>query len=198
MLPDYLEDICEKWALVGSRVVCNPPPTDTDQDILVLVNRDNLSLMMSELRANRWIEQGGYGTMTDFDSWKKVEGGELLNIILTYKEDWFDLFMQATEICRENNYLKKEDRIKCFDKVMGREEKKSKAAKRYEKYQALVAKYAAQNNQHAQEYYQTTIQGPQGNLGLWGQGISSNGISASLFGSSFLNSATITHSEDTW
>ena len=30
-----------KWELVGSRVTCNPPPVDTDQDVLVYVDADD-------------------------------------------------------------------------------------------------------------------------------------------------------------
>lgn len=33
-----LQGKCLKYELVGSRVTCNPAPTDTDQDVLVLTN----------------------------------------------------------------------------------------------------------------------------------------------------------------
>jgi hypothetical protein len=53
-LPAYLENLVELWEPVGSRVTCNPPPTDTDQDILVLLPKENLEVFNQELYANKW------------------------------------------------------------------------------------------------------------------------------------------------
>lgn len=36
MIADLLKGKCLKYELVGSRVTCDPAPTDTDQDVLVL------------------------------------------------------------------------------------------------------------------------------------------------------------------
>lgn len=148
MLPDYIEQLCEKWALVGSRVTCNPPPTDTDQDILVLFQPKQMDEAIDELDANKWVREGEYGSAAEFISYRRGE----INLVLTDEEEWFDLFLKATELCTEANFLKKEDRIKCFDKVFGREEKKSKATSFQEMYQKLLQdKLAMQqaNNQGA-------------------------------------------------
>lgn len=57
--PKYLDDLCEAWEPVGSRVTCSPPPTDTDQDFLVLVAKDKLSVFTEELTVNKWTKEGG-------------------------------------------------------------------------------------------------------------------------------------------
>lgn len=54
MLPNYLEDLCETWEPVGSRVTCNPPPMDTDQDILVLLTKEQWPVFLEELELNKW------------------------------------------------------------------------------------------------------------------------------------------------
>ncbi len=70
MLPDYLEDLCEMWEPVGSRVTCNPPPTDTDQDILVLIDPSNRKTFLEELVANMWKECSGVKPKKKFQNFK--------------------------------------------------------------------------------------------------------------------------------
>ena len=206
MLPDYIEDLCEKWALVGSRVTCVPPPMDTDQDILVLASIKGYDELEQELRANRWKEDGDYGAMTEFVSYKKQENGDLLNVILTDDPEWFDTFLAATAECAENNYLLKSERIKCFDKHFGRDEKKA-ATKKFDaqsylqKYvqemQAASAQAVAQVQAHA-----GLSQGIQGSYqnGMAAQqaiGASSFGINTNLF-AQFYNSPSSAVGESNW
>jgi hypothetical protein len=77
-LPDYLEILCDNWELVGSRITCNPPPTDTDQDILCLVLPKHLHIFLEELEANKWKQCTGKKDETDdepdikdFDTFKE-------------------------------------------------------------------------------------------------------------------------------
>lgn len=120
MLPDYLEDLVLEWHPVGSRITCNPPPTDTDQDILCLVHPKQ-QMFYDELTANKWELEGEYGNIVDFDSYRKED----TNLIVTEDEEWFRKFMQAHEFCKEQNLLTKEARIKAFDRLMGKKPRKS-------------------------------------------------------------------------
>jgi len=193
MLPDYIEDLCEKWALVGSRVTCVPPPTDTDQDILVLFTPTKMEDAIEELRANRWKQDGDYGSLSEFVSFKSMESGTLINLILTDEPEWFDLFLEATELCRSENYLKKEDRIKCFNKVMGREEKKAKATAKHSKYQAMYQNLVAFNAATAAQDQGLSSPSAGGTgLSQAGSWPSSNHIYSNSFYSSTILSAYLT------
>lgn len=59
MLPNYLDNICETWEPVGSRVTCDPAPTDTDQDILVLLTKEQWPIFLEELQINHWEKCAG-------------------------------------------------------------------------------------------------------------------------------------------
>lgn len=148
MLPEYLTNLCEDWELVGSRVTCNPPPTDTDQDILVLVDKANTSTFLEELKANKWKactgtknerpEEEDFDDPDDYmealekwledndDTYGTLADGAAfaswrlgeLNIILTQDEEWYDSFLVASEACRALNVLDKKKRIEIFQKVV--------------------------------------------------------------------------------
>lgn len=153
-LPDYLEDLCEAWALTGSRVICNPPPTDTDLDILVYCTKQQCPIFQEELLVNGWEESNAYGNLEpmDFLSYKKEENDDLFNIILTDDQKWFDLFLAATASSKEKNLLKKDDRIAEFAKVMGRKPKTTVKlnnvwAKMYNELSQNTAAWATLQNQ---------------------------------------------------
>ena len=195
MLPDYIEDLCEKWALVGSRITCVPPPTDTDQDILVLFTPTKMEDAIEELRANRWKQDGDYGSLAEFVSFKSMESGTLINLILTDEPEWFDLFLEATELCRSENYLKKEDRIKCFDKVMGREEKKASTTGNKTNFLQMYEKLVAFNAANAVQDSILAQGGVQGNApSTWNPN-----TSASVFGiGNGVHWFATNHSSDSW
>jgi hypothetical protein len=109
--------------LVGSRVTCTPPPTDTDQDVLILVSPDRFWEAVVHFE-NMGFELGGshiepaedypLDTWEGFHSYKKDD----VNVILTCCEEFFDKFMIATAIAAGMNLLLKEDRIKLFQKIL--------------------------------------------------------------------------------
>ena len=106
---------CRRYEPVGSRVTCNPPPTDTDEDFLALVN--------NEAEAWEYLEVMGFETGTDADydgmasNFISFKRGTT-NIIVTSDEQWFDKFMAATHVAKRLNLLKKSDRIAVFQAVL--------------------------------------------------------------------------------
>ena len=105
--------------LCGSRVTCRPAPTDTDQDVIVLVRHIEptkacgstaYARLYGDLMAEGWV-LGGSGEQDDeFESWTKGD----INLILTSQEDFYNRFVAATTVCARLNVLDKEDRKAIF------------------------------------------------------------------------------------
>ena len=97
----------------GSRYICNPPPMDTDNDTVYLVNgyyNWGLSLLK-----DGWEQCGEYQFGGQFTAFRK--GVE--NYIVTEDEQFFERYVCATEAAKALNLLDKEDRIKLFQAVGG-------------------------------------------------------------------------------
>lgn len=117
--------------LCGSRVTCRPAPTDTDQDVIVLVRQIESSAckvpmpeqtkalaefgkMRFALLAEGWV-YGGSGDQDDeFESWTNGD----INLILTADEDFYNRFVAATTVCARLNLLDKDDRKAMFRAVL--------------------------------------------------------------------------------
>lgn len=117
---DGLSDVLIKYELVGSRITCNPPPTNTDQDILVLVK----AIPFYQLEQDGWIMGAGSNiTYRNHDgdfkflSFRKGD----LNYIITTSDRFFDDFMTCTRLAKKFNLLLKEDRVLLFDTFMEKE-----------------------------------------------------------------------------
>lgn len=100
---------------VGSRVTCNPAPTDTDEDWLVITMEDP----EADLVEAGFTQDGSpeFYTGNDaggFRSWRKGD----LNIVTTQSSEFFDRFMTATYLAKRFNLLRKEDRIALFQAVL--------------------------------------------------------------------------------
>ena len=109
---------------VGSRVTCNPPPTDTDEDYIVYVK--DVSVAVSGLLAmgfersstpeqiERYMSMG-----SGIFSFTSLWFGDL-NYIVT--DDWlfFERFLTATHVCKALNLMRKEDRILVFGAIKGK------------------------------------------------------------------------------
>jgi len=103
-------------AAVGSRVTCNPPPMDTDRDILVLVNDwraageacARLGFFTSGSQIGREAQE------MDFVSVKRDE----LNLLLTDRDEFYDLFIAASSVAKRLNVMDKMDRIALFQAVL--------------------------------------------------------------------------------
>lgn len=96
----------------GSRYICNPAPTDTDNDTVILVN--GFYDYQQMLRDDGWEDCGKqYEMVGEFVAFRKGEE----NYIITENPDWFQTYIRATEGAKALNLLKKEDRITLFHAV---------------------------------------------------------------------------------
>ncbi len=111
-----LAGMCDALNAVGSRITCNPAPTNTDQDYLAL---------RPSGRALAWLAENGFVTTTDdtydglkseFTSFKKGD----VNIIVTVDDTFHSAFMAATHVAKRLNLLNKKDRIALFQAVLYR------------------------------------------------------------------------------
>lgn len=120
-----------KAMLCGSRVTCLPAPTDTDQDVIVLVRNIESSVchvvaesmveaaaqycdLRNTLQEKGW-ELGGSGDCEDsFESWTRGD----INLILVSDIEFYDRFVAATTVCAELNLMSKEDRRMVFRAVL--------------------------------------------------------------------------------
>jgi hypothetical protein len=113
---------CKRITAVGSRVTCNPPPADTDQDWLVLVDKHKYDQFAASLMADGW-EVGGSAIPIDmdyrnphekFNSFTKGDD----NVIATASADFHRRFLSATATAKALNLLEKRDRINLFQAVL--------------------------------------------------------------------------------
>lgn len=109
---ETFKDCVLKSYPTGSRYICNPPPQDTDNDTVILVNGyydyDILLLKEGWLACDIDYEQIG-----EFRAYRK--GVE--NYLVTEDPEFYGSYVKATEGARALNLLNKEDRIKLFQAV---------------------------------------------------------------------------------
>jgi len=109
---------------VGSRVTCNPPPTDTDEDYLVLTKDKEAAVKALQVMGfeystdpekiaeyNRLGETSGYSFVSLFF-------GDI-NYIVTDSVFFFERFLTATHVCKTLNLLKKEERVMVHEAIRG-------------------------------------------------------------------------------
>lgn len=118
---DVIKLLCEKIEPVGSRVTCNPAPTDTDQDYLVLVKGSKLYKLFEILKIRDYTCGGSCPNNFEdsdggFQSFKNKSGD--INYIITTSKVFFKRFMAASSVAKRFNLLKKDDRITLFDAVL--------------------------------------------------------------------------------
>lgn len=104
-----------RFNAVGSRVTCNPPPVDTDQDYLALVIGDPYQAMTEA----GFTQDGSpeFYTGSDkggFRSWRRGD----VNIITTEDGVFYDKFMKATYLAKRLNLQNKADRIALFQVIL--------------------------------------------------------------------------------
>lgn len=118
---DELKKLFIKFYPVGSRVTCDPPPIDTDEDFLCLVDECKLNELYNTLIDDGY-ELGGSAPfneikLSEVDSFSSFTKDEI-NIIATASHEFFELFMQATGEAKRLNLLDKNDRIALFQKIL--------------------------------------------------------------------------------
>lgn len=116
MIPNQ---ICS-WP-TGSRYICNPPPTDTDDDTVILV--DDLETATKHLLEDGWDIplSDNYKDMKNLDGWfsaKKKVDDVLKNYIVMADLDKFNNWVKATEVAKRLNLLDKKDRIFLFSVIV--------------------------------------------------------------------------------
>ena len=116
MIPSYLYTATFP---TGSNYICNPPVTDTDIDQMFLVT--NPAIVEKFLLDCGWTACSG--DQYEWKVWAAYRQGNL-NALITDDPDHFAKFYHATELAKERNLLKKEDRIKLFTKICGQMTKK--------------------------------------------------------------------------
>lgn len=110
---------------VGSRVTCNPAPTNTDADFLVWTRgAPRLARVSGGLRRAGFVVGGSVpadmsctlpsGSGLRFLSYRL--GVE--NVILTADAEFYRRFMAATDIAKRFNLLVKADRVALFQAVL--------------------------------------------------------------------------------
>jgi hypothetical protein len=113
---------CAKFEHVGSRVTCNPPPADTDEDILCLINPDNYGRFLAAIKHYDW-QRGGSDIPVDANT-VPVEDRFVpyrlddINLITTTSPTFYKRFMAATHCAKRFNLLSKDDRIALFQAVL--------------------------------------------------------------------------------
>lgn len=116
MISDNLNRLCQSVRHVGSRVTCNPPPTDTDDDWLCLAH--DLPEFVEAAMAEGFIV-GGSGFSDEPMSFVSLKrDGDSLNLIATSCAHFFDGFVLATDLARRFNLMDKGDRIALFQAVL--------------------------------------------------------------------------------
>jgi hypothetical protein len=100
---------------VGSRVTCNPPPSDTDEDWLVhVLHVDTEALVAAGFKQDGSPQFYAGNDNGGFRSWRRDE----LNVITTQSAEFFWRFVTATDLAKRFNLLAKADRIALFQAVL--------------------------------------------------------------------------------
>lgn len=103
----------------GSRVTCSPPPTDTDQDYLVVVpdEDEKVGTAVEILHENSFNWEGSehYQMAADnFMSWRKGD----VNLIVTRNNEFARKHKAATALAKRLNLMDKADRVALFQAVL--------------------------------------------------------------------------------
>ena len=124
-LPDFLTAIAVKWARVGSRAICDPAPTDSDDDYLVLADSyaaTSLALNGSGFDLHDEVDQRwefeecdpGDGSASYFSSWLRGN----VHILLTSDPGFYRKFLVGTAFAKRLNLLAKPERIEAMRAVL--------------------------------------------------------------------------------
>lgn len=106
----------------GSRVTCNPPPTDTDCDFILLTNESKWQAFIDEVTSMGWV-QGGSNLPDDINILPPEKRflsfvlGEN-NLIVTHSPVFYARFVAATHVSKQLNIMRKADRIMLFQAVL--------------------------------------------------------------------------------
>ena len=103
-----------KLEYVGSRVTCNPPPLDTDEDVLILT--DDIESLIGDCFETGFKRDGSIKS-TYPSGFVSLRHGRI-NLIVTDEGEFFDKFMLATFVCKSLNLLSKAERVIVFQAIL--------------------------------------------------------------------------------
>ena len=96
---------------VGSRITCDPAPTDTDEDWLVYT--EDLATFLGDCVEYGFTNEGNY----EDSNFISLRNGRH-NLIVTDRKEFYDKFVLATHVCKSLNLLNKHNRIVVFQAIL--------------------------------------------------------------------------------
>lgn len=108
-----LDSIAVSHEMTGSRVICNPPPMDTDEDHIVLMV-EGADLALLDHGFTRTQSPAEYEGLEDFHAYRNG----VYNVIVTYEPEFFKRFCTATQKAKALNLMDKGDRINLFQREL--------------------------------------------------------------------------------
>lgn len=129
---DFLDEYIISRFPTGSRVICNPPPMDTDEDWCILYDKVDFRTIDRVLVDRGYYYSGKYyNKTTKFRTYR--HNTNPLNLIMTRHLDWYERFQEATDIATQENILDKNERVELFEMILGnrRPTERSKAITNY-------------------------------------------------------------------
>lgn len=117
-----LEKLGATREMVGSRVTCDPAPTDTDEDWLVVLppgDRGRVSEAVAVLSEGGFEWEGDSEHYQDsassgFMSWRNGR----VNLIVTASADFVGKYRVATSVCKRLNLMSRPDRVLVFRAIL--------------------------------------------------------------------------------
>lgn len=111
------DGVVQTFVPTGSRVICNPAPTDTDEDYIAFVSDD--AKARAELEGLGYKLEGmpEFYTGNDNGGFRSYRKGAV-NLITTPDYDFYRLFKTATALAARLNLTDKGDRIALFQVVL--------------------------------------------------------------------------------
>ena len=141
MLPDNIVSKVSRLQgrilATGSRAICNPAPTNTDEDwVIQVTSLERLKLFRDFLTEDGWEHNVGEqyeghmdlfseeGELSGFASFKKgvFEDETTYNILLVGSHAAFRLWTTATGLAKAMNLTKKSERVDLFRAILYNEE----------------------------------------------------------------------------
>jgi hypothetical protein len=128
MFPKHLIKHTKDYSATGSRVICDPPVEDTDEDYVVLVR--SMGEFEKLVLADGWTKSMGeayratvrhapnepWGAESSVNIFASYRKGDI-NLIVTHNVAFFRRYRYATQIATALNLREKEDRITLFNMI---------------------------------------------------------------------------------
>jgi len=112
-----LDGLTKEWHRTGSRFICDPAPTHTDDDYIVMATPANLNSILTVLK------RAGFEINTDAELYKDLPEfwalrKGIFNVVVTGEHVFYERFVAATLLAKERNLLLKDDRIALFRAIL--------------------------------------------------------------------------------